>query len=240
MSTKRYRNVIRPDFGLFEGWAYPILNALNETDLVGKQEWRETALVALSLAIETRLQVLASVKARLNKSWGCLREELDAEPEIGKFVNHYGFRFKRRAQLTQLQAHVHSYSVEARACFFILAKFYRGFVSNYLTKSVGKADSYEHIAQLGTPRHWSETLENVRNNIAHGDTPWLQFELLKETPMEYEILIDFNGTPRNITRNDPDVVTLSQLFEIEPGLERARTKLRDELISDIKASDRRK
>ena len=104
---------------------------------------------------------------------------------------------------------------------------------------MSEKDSYEYLGKLA-PGPWALTLKTVRGRIAHGDTPYLEFELVNEDPRDFELLIDFDGTLRKIRKDDENIITLSGMNDVVSGLDaRSRSVAEGDCRTDQSAPNKK-
>lgn len=228
--------VLHVEYEVTAGWAHPILSAIlaNPTFASKQAQWKDLELPDLAFAIETRLGAIEEAVAILSESLRTLSYELFEDPRVEEHIEKgAAFRFRDRSALRRALLATNIFILESRSIFENLAAFYRGFVAHYFRENVGKPASLEKVRQLTRDPTWVDELRDLRGDISHNRSPWVEFNVL-EGPRKFEpyLLLDWRPTARGAG----DIVPFPRLLAIRAGLREAADALQEHLIARVQAA----
>jgi hypothetical protein len=217
-------------------WVHPLRAAIARTPaLAGADErWRDSELLDLAFALETRVGNLGEIVQQANEHLRILNDEFaDVAEQLDAHVaNGVAYRVRNEAFLRRTIIGLTTFVIEARACFETLAKFYRAFVENYFGESISLESAYEEVRNSVAAPGWSESLRLFRHDLLHERSPWIRFEARGGSPKYEPVLIleyRIDAIP-----GPQDSISLTFLREVGTLLQAALHEIRDQLIQRVK------
>lgn len=239
---KDLEKLIHASYLPYVGWVLPIRAALNESRSLADRDsnWKSSDLSDLAFSIETRFGVLPQIQRQILDSAERLIGELRSAKNLAPYIERFAFSFVGREDLGRAATEAEHFLGEARALFYNLADFYRGFLQHYFEETASEIDSYKHLARLSKGSEaWAWRLKELRDDVLHHRAPWPVFRILSESPLDVELLFTLNWRPHSSAKKEAkDTFTLSELHELHQCLTECAAILREQLVKGVKSLER--
>jgi hypothetical protein len=174
---------IHVGFLLSAGWVLTIMSRLLKSSdpqlRKAFEQWSETPLKELGIAITTRMHMLGLGVRRLNARVAALRGEIAADPtQVGAALSDgYVFRLKDNDLAYELLLDMDSFIFETRSLYEIVGKFLVALFDILFGRKINEADLQSILAEKGIDTRWITELRESRKLFFHQTAPWLAVQV---------------------------------------------------------------
>ena len=220
------------------GWVLTImsrlLNSANPQLRKTFEQWSETPLKELGIAITTRMHMLGLCVRRLNARVAALREEIAADPSQldAALSDGYVFRLKDKNLAYELLLDMDSFLFEARSLYELIAKFLVALFDTLFGRTITGAELQSILADKGIDTRWITELRENRNVFVHQTAPWLAVQVDQTRTTFNPVLLKTAATTFD---NPDDRVEYDALRAIYDGFVNSITQLHLFIMEQIRA-----
>jgi len=165
------------------GWVLSMMARLKESNAPQLQKafqnWSNTKLVELGIAITTRMAILARCIRRLNGRVAELRRDLSADAEKLEFCLSKGYAFDLRDKdlAYELLLDMDSFIFETRSLYELVGAFLRELFTVLFNRKITEDELKSVLTKDGIDTRWIEELQQNRILFFHNTAPWLGVEV---------------------------------------------------------------
>jgi hypothetical protein len=174
---------IHVDYLPSSGWVLTIMSRLlNSSDprlRKAFEQWSETPLKELGIAITTRMHMLGLAVRRLNARVAALRAEIAADPSQldAAIWDGYVFRLKDHDLAYELLIDMDSFIFETRSLYEIVGKFLVALFDVLFGREITENNLQSILANRGIDTRWITELRENRKLFFHQTAPWLAVQV---------------------------------------------------------------
>jgi len=219
------------------GWVLTIMSRLQNSSKPELRkafdQWHETPLKELGLAITTRMHMLGLCIKRLNKRVDELRREMSADiPQVEECLSKgYAFRLKDKELPYELLLDMDSFIFETRSLYEIMGKFLVSLFQTLFARHMTEGEIQSTLSSAGIDVRWIEDLRENRKLFFHDTAPWLAARFLRENSNFDPVLLKRNV----IEFDDPDSwIDFIELRQIYDGFVNSAGELHRFLMEQIR------
>ena len=201
------------------GWVLQIMSKLLQS--VSPQlrnafdEWSDTPLKELGIAITTRMHMLGLCVRRLNARVADLRREIEADSSQldAALAEGYAFKLKDSELPYELLLDMDSFIFETRSLYEIMGKFLVTLFDVLFARQLTEADLPSILAEKGVDTRWIVELRENRKLFFHQTAPWLAVQVEREAMNFNPVLLKTASATFDDPNKFVDFATLRAIYE---------------------------